>query len=179
MARYPGKIEYGAARAVLDGEHYGISFPFNADAAEMARALPGRHWDSHKKVWLVKKRWHRKIDEALREIALIIETSEAGRRTMRQIRDRAQAAEKAAREAEADEKYLRRVKEERERRAGRVLAAADDAPRIGDKITRPSGKTGVVTHVGKRFRSAALSRAHGLPADQDIVYVYSKIEVRK
>lgn len=66
---YPATIGDGDVRAILDGIHYLIRTPYDPDYVPILRALPGARWIKPARVWRVKKRWHRLVGEALREIS--------------------------------------------------------------------------------------------------------------
>lgn len=65
---YPGTIGGGDVVAILDGIHYLIRTPNDPSYAEILRALPAATWIRPAGGWRVKKRWHRMITSAIREI---------------------------------------------------------------------------------------------------------------
>lgn len=99
MATYPGKItsDHPQVVAVLNGESYAVHFPYSAEAVKCAKdELPAPKWDRTNRVWIVKKRWHKKIGEVLSHLAVIAGEGDQMQKDIAAVK----AAEKEKAEAE-------------------------------------------------------------------------------
>ncbi|MEL6238826.1 MAG: hypothetical protein AAFQ90_09580 [Pseudomonadota bacterium] len=77
---YPAliKTDHDAVFASLEGETYGIRFPYSAEAVAYAKqSLKAPRFDRQNKVWRVKKRWHKSLPEILEGLAHIAHAADA------------------------------------------------------------------------------------------------------
>ena len=110
MTKYPEKIESSRSEiyAVLEGEIYTVHFPYSPEAVKLAKSvLKAPKFDGKRKVWTVKRRWHKALQEGLDALAHLAEEAEDGKRRAKEERAaKARAAAAAGRAAiEAMEPY--------------------------------------------------------------------------